>query len=58
MKIKMKRDKWAEIYRSFDDIDIFYLPEYAKLFELHGDGEPFLFIYYQSKKKNLSFILF
>lgn len=43
-----ERDKWRSIYQSLDIIDIFYDPEYARLFELHGDGEPFLFVYYQS----------
>jgi serine/alanine adding enzyme len=45
-----QRQKWREICNSFDKIDIFYFPEYAKLFELHGDGKPYLFVYYESSE--------
>ena len=45
-----ERNIWRSLYKSFENIDIFYYPEYAKLFELHGDGEAFLFVYYQSPK--------
>ena len=45
-----ERAKWKSICESFENIDIFFYPEYAKLFELHGDGEPFLFVYYHSPK--------
>jgi serine/alanine adding enzyme len=43
-----ERSIWSSLYKSFNKIDIFYYPEYLKLFELHGDGEAFLFVYYQS----------
>jgi hypothetical protein len=45
-----ERDQWRTIYNLFKEIDVLYLPEYGKLFYLHGDGEPFLFVYYQSEK--------
>jgi serine/alanine adding enzyme len=45
-----ERNKWLEICQFFSEIDVFYYPEYGKLFELHGDGEPLLFVYYQSEK--------
>lgn len=41
-------DKWSEIVRSFNDFDVYYLPEYTKAFKYHGDGEPLLF-YYENK---------
>jgi len=47
---QIDRKKWFDLYQSFRDVDIFYYPEYAKLFEIHGDGEAFLFVYYQSSK--------
>ena len=30
----------GEYANSFENIDIFYFPEYSRLFELHGDGKP------------------
>lgn len=41
-----ERDRWNRIVRSFRDYDVYYLPDYAKAFELHGDGQPRL-IYYE-----------
>jgi hypothetical protein len=43
-----ERNKWQAIASSFKDIDIFYYPNYLKIFELHGDGKPYLFVYYSS----------
>lgn len=40
-----QRQKWRNILDSFENIDIFFFPEYLKLFELHGDGKPYLFVY-------------
>ncbi|HAY20748.1 MAG TPA: hypothetical protein DCY27_00965 [Desulfobacterales bacterium] len=45
----LERQKWQTICDSFEDIDIFFFPEYAHLFELHGDGKPYLFVYHQSE---------
>jgi hypothetical protein len=42
----LQRQKWQEICNSFDNVDIFYYPEYSRLFELHGDGKPHFFIYH------------
>jgi hypothetical protein len=43
-----QRQKWHAICESFLDIDIFFYPEYAYLFELHGDGKAHCFVYYHS----------
>ncbi len=43
-----ERIKWLELCNSFKGIDVYFYPQYLKLFELNGDGEPFLFVYYQS----------
>jgi hypothetical protein len=43
-----QREKWRRICSSFNMIDIYYYPEYLRLFELHGDGRPHLFVYYES----------
>lgn len=46
----IQRQKWHAICNLFNKIDIFYYPNYVRLFELHGEGEPYLFVYYQSSK--------
>ena len=33
---------WDEIVRSFHEFDIYWLSEYTRAFQIHGDGEPFL----------------
>lgn len=38
-------DEWGSIVKSFADHDVYYLAEYAKAFQVHGDGEPVLFYY-------------
>lgn len=38
---------WDKIVRSFSSYDVYYLSGYVKAFQIHGDGEPFLF-YYES----------
>lgn len=37
--------EWDQIVRSFSDYDVYYLSGYVKAFQLHGDGEPLLFLY-------------
>lgn len=39
------REKWDSAVRVFKDYDVYYLSGYAKAFQLHGDGEPLLFLY-------------
>ena len=43
-----QRQKWHAICESFPNIDIYFYPEYAYLFELHGDGKAHCFVYYHS----------
>lgn len=38
---------WDEIVQSFTDYDVYYLSDYVKAFQLHGDGEPHL-LYYEA----------
>ena len=46
----VERERWRELYHRFPPgaIDVFYLPEYAYLFELHGDGRACCFVYWES----------
>lgn len=39
-------EQWDAIVRSFADWDVYYLSGYAKAFQIHGDGDPYL-LYYQ-----------
>ncbi len=41
-----QNSRWNDIVHSFLHWDIYYLNEYARSFEIHGDGEAFL-IYFQ-----------
>ncbi|MBM4273382.1 MAG: GNAT family N-acetyltransferase [Deltaproteobacteria bacterium] len=43
-----QRRRWCALCHDFKKIDIYYYPEYARLFELHGDGEARLFVYYET----------
>lgn len=36
---------WNKIVGSFSDYDVYYLSNYVKAFQLHGDGEPLLICY-------------
>lgn len=38
-------EQWDAIVRSFKDYDVYWLSGYVKAFQIHGDGEPFLFHY-------------
>lgn len=37
--------QWDSIVRSFTECDVYYLSGYVKAFQVHGDGDPFLFYY-------------
>ncbi|WP_313130760.1 lipid II:glycine glycyltransferase FemX [Anaerocolumna sp.] len=38
-------EEWNRIVTSFHKYDVYYLSEYVKAFQIHGDGEPALFYY-------------
>ncbi len=40
--------EWNEVIRSFKDYDVYYLPNYVKAFQIHGDGKPLL-LYFHNK---------
>lgn len=49
--------KWNEIVKSFTNYDIYYLSEYVKAFQIHGDGEPLLFYSENSKTRAINVIM-
>lgn len=40
-----QEEQWKRTVRRFSKWDIYYLPEYVKAFQIHGDGEPTLLFY-------------
>ncbi|RLD62838.1 MAG: hypothetical protein DRJ01_05300 [Bacteroidetes bacterium] len=49
---------WQKIVKSNDDIDVYYLPEYLKVFENNGDGKSQIAIVYNNDKDFLIFPYF
>ncbi len=39
-------ERWDNVVRSFKEFDVYYLNEYVRAFQIHGDGEPIL-IYFE-----------
>ena len=35
-------ERWDNVVRSFKEFDVYYLNEYVRAFQIHGDGEPIL----------------
>ncbi len=52
-----EKEKWNEIVKSFNNYDVFYLPEYVEAFEYHGDGEPLLIYYNDRETRAINVIL-
>lgn len=50
-------DIWNSIVKSFDNYDVYYLPEYSKAFKLHGDGDPFLIYYYDEDIRAINVVM-
>ena len=50
-------DKWNKIVKSFNNYDVYYLPEYVAAFQINGDGEPLLFYYEGSGIKAMNVVM-
>lgn len=48
--------KWNQIVKSFANWDVYYLNEYARSFQLHGDGDPML-IEYQDENTRFCYVV-
>lgn len=48
--------RWNQLIKSFDNWDVYYLNEYARSLQLHGDGQPNL-IYYESGNGRIAFVM-
>ena len=38
-------EQWDSVVRSFKDYDIYWMSNYVKAFQIHGDGDPLLFYF-------------
>ena len=38
-------EEWDCVVHSFSNYDVYYLSNYVRAFQLHGDGEPLLLFY-------------
>ena len=49
--------EWDSVVRSFENYDAYYLSGYVKAFQIHGDGEPLLFYYEDSKIRGINVVM-
>lgn len=52
-----QNEKWDEIVRSFEKYDTYWLCGYIKAFQIHGDGEPLLFYYEDTKCRGINVVM-
>lgn len=50
-------EQWDAAIRSFKEYDSYWLSGYVKAFQLHGDGEPLLFLYEGSKARGINVVM-
>ena len=50
-------EQWDDIVRSFREYDVYWLSGYAKAFQIHGDGEPLLFVYDDSSTRGINVVM-
>lgn len=49
--------EWDAIIRSFQNYDVYYLSGYVRAFQIHGDGEPLLFMYEDSGIRAINVVM-
>ena len=52
-----EKERWNDIVKSFQNYDVYYLANYVKAFELHGDGQPILFYYEDHNIKAMNVVM-
>lgn len=50
-------EKWDEIVKSFENYDVYYLSDYIRAFEIHGDGKPILFYYKEANIRAINVVM-
>ena len=49
--------EWDSVVRSFNNYDVYWLSGYVKAFQIHGDGEPFLFYFENSETRGINVVM-
>lgn len=49
--------RWDQIVKGFKNYDVYYLSDYVKAFNIHGDGEPILFYYVDENIKAMNVVM-
>ena len=52
-----QKEQWYKVVRSFRNYDVYYLSGYVKAFQIHGDGEPILFLYEGEDVKGINVVM-
>ncbi|MEG2717735.1 MAG: GNAT family N-acetyltransferase [Eubacterium sp.] len=50
-------EKWNTLVKTFKSYDVYYLNDYVKAFNIHGDGEPFLFYFENETTRAINVVL-
>lgn len=50
------RENWNKIIKGFENWDVYYLNEYAKSLQIHGDGSPFL-LYWEEENQKMAYVV-
>ncbi|SEP76052.1 Acetyltransferase (GNAT) domain-containing protein [Virgibacillus subterraneus] len=50
-------EKWDEIVKNFENYDVYYLSDYIRAFEIHGDGKPILFYYEEEDIRAINVVM-
>ncbi|WP_240377985.1 lipid II:glycine glycyltransferase FemX [Bacillus piscicola] len=50
-------EKWDDIVNKFTNYDVYYLSDYTRAFEIHGDGKPLLFYFEDSNIKAINVVM-
>ena len=50
-------EKWDKAVRVFSNYDVYWLNGYVKAFQIHGDGEPLLFLYDDGSTRGINVVM-
>ena len=50
-------EQWDAVVRSFKEYDTYWLSGYVKAFQVHGDGEPLLFLYDSNGTRGINVVM-
>ena len=56
MRFVRDREEWNRLVKGFPDWDVYYLYEYARSLEIHGEGMPVL-LYWKGTKMELCYVI-